>query len=158
MRKSALAVLILSLLACGGRSEGRDALAGHAKLIEQPPLSTPRATHAQVRTESAVLLIGGCVRDGCEEGPGSRTVDIVRSAESVERSTGSLLEPRVQPSAAALPGGKVLVIGGWVGGRVSASTEIFDPGTRSSRLGPVMAEPRTGASVARLADGRILIA
>jgi len=158
MRESALAALVLSLLACGSTSEGRDALARHPTLIEQPPLSTPRATHAQVRTENAVLLIGGCVRDGCEAGPGSRTVDIVRSGETIARSTGLLLEPRVQPNAAALLGGKVLVIGGWVDGRVSASTEVFDPGTRSSRLGPVMTEARTGASVVRLADGRVLIA
>jgi Kelch motif len=145
------AAAVLPLLACGSTPKSAS-----ATLAELPPLSAPRATHAIVRSGDALLLIGGCVRDGCDPGPQSATVDIVVPGRAP--AIGRLLARRVQPSAAALPGGKLLVIGGWVDGRVAASTEIFDVRARASTRGPRLTTPRSSAGVVALRDGRILIA
>ncbi|WP_161785613.1 Kelch repeat-containing protein [Sphingopyxis sp. LC81] len=124
-----------------------------------PRLGAPRATHQLVATgKGRLLAIGGCVRSGCEAGPASATVDIVDASNMELVGSGSLLVRRIQPSAAALPDGRVLVLGGWVDGRASATTEIFDPATGKSLAGPMMAGPRNAPAIARLADGRILIA
>lgn len=141
----------LALLACGSTPQ-----AGSDRLAALPPLSAPRATHAVVRSGDALLLIGGCVRDGCDPGPASATVDII--APGRDPKVGTLLARRVQPSAAALPGGRVLVVGGWVEGQVAASTEIFDVRAGASAAGPQLSTPRNSASVVSLRDGRVLIA
>jgi len=135
------------------------ALAQSVRFEAGPELSAPRATHALVRVASGQLLaIGGCVRDGCEPGPASATVDIIAADGARVEGQGSLIERRVQPAAVALADGRALVIGGWVDGRVTPTTEIFDPAKRRSRPGPDMATPRAAATVVRLADDRILIA
>ncbi|HEX8667170.1 MAG TPA: kelch repeat-containing protein [Allosphingosinicella sp.] len=149
------ASVALPLVACGSSpaAEGPTKL---STLRAAPSLSAPRATHAIVQSGGYVLLIGGCVRDGCDPGPESATVDMLLPGQAPV--VGRLLARRVQPSAAALADGRVLVLGGWVGGRVDASTEIFDPRSRSSTAGPDMAAPRNAAAVAVLPDGRVLIA
>ncbi|HEY0412702.1 MAG TPA: kelch repeat-containing protein [Allosphingosinicella sp.] len=157
LRKLSLAgaATALILVACGSSSSG----AGESKIAAlRPgaPLSTPRATHAIVATGGYVLLIGGCVRDGCDPGPASATVDMLVPGRRAE--VGTLLARRVQPSAAALPKGRALVVGGWVDGRVVASTEIFDTGRRSSTAGPNLGAPRNAAVVVALRDGRVLVA
>lgn len=141
----------LPLTACGSTAQP-----GSGALAALPALSAPRATHAVARSGDALLLIGGCVRDGCDPGPGSATVDIVAPGRVPQ--VGRLLARRVQPSAAALPDGRVLVVGGWVDGRVAASTEVFDVRARASTAGPQLSAPRNSASVVALRDGRVLIA
>jgi hypothetical protein len=153
-RRIAACLLSVTLLSCGS---GAPAGGGPAALTAVAPLSSPRATHAIVRTARHVLLIGGCVRDGCEPGPGSATVDVI-GASSDTRRLGRLAAPRVQPGAVWLGGERALVVGGWVGGRVDASTEVFDAVAGASRAGPAMRHPRSAAALARLADGRVLIA
>lgn len=151
--------LLLAMTACMA-GDGSAAEETNGVRIENGPLlGAPRATHQLVATGTGQLLaIGGCVRAGCEAGPASATVDIIDAATMELSGTGHLLAGRIQPSAAALPDGRVLVLGGWVEGRVSASTEIFDPATGRSIAGPAMAAPRSAPAIARLADGRILIA
>lgn len=157
---SSLIVLTLLLTACmaGGGSAAEKA-AADVRIEPGPGLGAPRATHQLIAAgEGRLLAIGGCVQAGCEAGPASATVDIIAAPDMRVIATGRLLAPRIQPSAAALPGGKVLILGGWVDGRVSAATEIFDPATGRSVAGPAMAGPRNAPTVATLADGRILIA
>ena len=152
-------LLSLAMTACmaGGGSAAEQT--GGVRIENGPRLSAPRATHQLVSTGKGQLLaIGGCVRAGCEVGPASATVDIIDASTMALSGTGHLLAGRIQPSAAALPGGRVLVLGGWVEGRVSATTEIFDPATGKSTAGPMMATARNAPAVVRLADGRILIA
>lgn len=157
---SGLIVFSLLLTACmaGGGSAAEQT--DHGVRIETGPrLGAPRATHQLIAAgEGRLLAIGGCVRSGCEAGPASATVDVI-DAQSMELvGGGNLLVQRIQPSAAALPDGRVLVFGGWVDGRASATTEIFDPATGKSLAGPAMAGPRNAPAVVRLADRRILIA
>lgn len=128
-------------------------------MTDGPRLTAPRATHAMVRTSSGLLLvIGGCVEDGCNAGPASATVDVIAPDGGRLLRTGQLLERRVQPSAIAFPGGRALIIGGWVKGRVSATTELFDPASGRSVAGPRLPGPLASPTVVALGDGRILIA
>ncbi|WP_257548958.1 hypothetical protein [Sphingopyxis sp. DBS4] len=150
---------IFWLAACMNGGGAADRPAADVRIETGPRLGAPRATHQLVATGDGTLLaIGGCVRVNCEAGPDSATVDIIDGAAMRLSRHGQLLAERIQPSAAALPDGRVLILGGWVDGRVSATTEIFDPKTGTSIAGPVMAAPRNAPTVARLADGRILVA
>ncbi len=155
-----LLVSVLALAACGGTDNTR--LAGSLGVVtleEGPRLSAPRATHATVRTETGKLLaIGGCVANGCEPGEASATVDVFSPDGTELIRTGSLIHRRIQPMAIALDSSKVLVVGGWVDGQVSKTTEIFDSATGLSMPGPNLAGPLASASLVRLADGRVLVA
>lgn len=155
-----LSAVTLALTACmAGGGSAAEKGAADVRIEPGPGLGAPRATHQLVAAgEGRLLAIGGCVRSGCEAGPASATVDIIAAPDMRVIATGRLLAPRIQPSAAALPDGKVLILGGWVDGRVSAATEIFDPATGRSVAGPAMAGPRNAPTVVPLADGRILIA
>lgn len=154
LARHASAVLVFcGLMACGaGPANG-----GAPRLVAAAPLSSPRATHALVRTDRHLLLIGGCVRDGCEAGPGSATADVIALRDG-RRTLGRLLAARVQPAAVALNGDRALVAGGFVNGRIVATMEVLDAVTGRSEQGPAMTSPRSSASLVRLADGRVLIA
>lgn len=154
-----LSAATLALAACMSGGGAAEKGAADIRIETGPRLGSPRATHQLVAAgEGRLLAIGGCVRSGCEAGPASATVDIIDAQSMRLVDSGRLLVQRVQPSAAALPDGRVLVLGGWVDGRVSATTEIFNPATGESLAGPAMAGPRNAPAVVRLADGRILIA
>jgi Ca2+-binding RTX toxin-like protein len=78
--------------------------------------------------------------------------------------TGSMSTPRSGAAAAPLPGGRVLVAGGSVGGfrieRVFPTPEVFDPATNSFSSAGIgsMSVPRSDAVAAPLSDGRVLLA
>lgn len=150
MRLSALTVAaIFASSAC---------MAGGAE-AESLRLSTPRAAHASVVLDGGhVLLLGGCVRDGCQAGPESATVDLYDPSESTIVAAGQLLSPRIGFEAARLPDGRVLIVGGWKDGNASADAEIFDPSTGRSQPAGSLTATRGDVSVVALADGRILIA
>lgn len=155
----ALLPVSLATLACSATAPQAGVPARAATLSEGPRLSAPRATHALVRSAAGpIVALGGCVADGCEPGPASATVDVFAADGSRRLRTGTLMERRVQPAAAALPDGRVLVIGGWVGGSVSATTELFDPRTGRSAPGPALAHPRSSPVVVALGDGTVMIA
>ncbi len=156
---SIYALLSLAMTACMANGGSAAVQASEIRIESGPRLGAPRATHQLIAVgEGRLLAIGGCVRAGCEAGPASATVDIIDARSMELAGSGQLLAERIQPSVAALPGGRVLVLGGWIDGRVSATTEIFDPATGKSVAGPAMAAPRNAPAVARLTDGRILIA
>lgn len=73
--------------------------------------------------------------------------------------TGSLLTPRVQPMAATLPSGKVLVAGGLDNkNHAIGSAELFDPKTgRWSRTGS-MTLARVQSTMTLLRSGKVLVA
>ena len=149
-----LTSVLIGLVACGSGPAKKHA--PDASLVALAPLSSPRATHAIIRTDRNILLVGGCVRDGCEAGPASATVDIL-SLEDDRRAVGNLLTSRVQPGAIFLSGELALVAGGWVSGHVDSTTELFDAGTGRSSRGPTMQAARSAAALVRLSDGRALI-
>lgn len=156
-----LSLLLLPLmLSCSaGQPVDQPEAGPRADLVAGPSLSAPRATHALVRSsEGKILAIGGCVVDGCQAGAASGTVDIFSPDGRRLLSTARLSARRLGPQAAALPDGRVLVLGGWVGRSASGTTEIFDPRNGISIAGPDMLGPRDSATVVALADGKVLIA
>jgi Ca2+-binding RTX toxin-like protein len=101
---------------------------------------------------------------------GSPGTNVLSSAEVFDPATnafssagiGSMTIPRMGAAAAPLPGGRVLVAGGWVNTApyVLSSAEVFDPATRtfsSAGIGS-MSVPRKFAVAAPLPDGRVLVA
>jgi N-acetylneuraminic acid mutarotase len=70
----------------------------------------------------------------------------------------ALKTARSGAAASALSGGKVFTIGGTdAGGTFLATSEIYDPSTRSFNTARSIPIPRTGAAAAPT-DGRILVA
>ena len=153
------AIVAAALAACGGQSGAGAEPAESAARDDALLMPVARAAHAAVALpEGRVLLIGGCVRESCEAGPESGTVDLFDSRSGRFAPGGALLQPRVGTTSALLPGGTVLLAGGWVGSSVTSSTEIFDPRARRSRAGPALSAAKADMAVATLADGRILLA
>lgn len=161
MRMNRAVLLLLPMLVSCSASQSPDQVAGNApvQLADGPSLSAPRATHASVRIPNGnILIIGGCVADGCEQGAASASADMIAADGRRRLRTFDLRERRISPDAVALTDGRVLIVGGWVNGRASQTTEILNPATGESQVGPAMAGPRSGAVVVRLNDGRVLIA
>lgn len=122
-------------------------------------LSSPRAAHASiVLDDGRVVLLGGCVRDGCEVGPTSAVVNIFDPEDKTISPAGRLLAPKVVSEAAKLPDGQIFVAGGWDDGEASASAEIFDPHTGRSQSADSMTTTRGDIGMIALGDGRILVA
>ena len=75
--------------------------------------------------------------------------------------TGQPVADRCYFTSTLLPGGKVLIAGGYVDGGTagppSAGTEIYDPASGTWTAGPSMVSPRAEAVAVALADGRVLI-
>lgn len=89
------------------------------------------------------------------------SAEVYDGATGSFEATGSMAVSRMDPTAAPLPDGRVLVVGGQVwggGGTPLASAEIYDP--ESGEFSPTgsMAVTRFGAMSAPLPDGRILVA
>ncbi len=122
-------------------------------------LSSPRAAHASITLDDGrILLLGGCVRDGCESGPASAVVDIFDPKGGTFANGGRLLSSKVVSQAVKLSDGRIFVVAGWEQGKASASAEIFDPTTGRSQSVGSLSTTRGDVSVVTLADGRVLIA
>lgn len=157
MRRPCLVPLLaMCAAACGTPSGATAEPAEESGALTMP---VARAAHSAVAlADGRVLLIGGCVRESCEAGPDSSTVDAFDPKSKRFRRAGELLSPRVSTTTAMLPGGRVLIAGGWAGSSVTGSTEIFNPAAGRSRAGPDLSSPKADMAVATLRDGRILLA
>lgn len=122
-------------------------------------LTSPRAAHAVATLEDGrVLFIGGCTENSCESGPASAGVDVFDARTGRVTLAGRLAGPRTGPAVALLPGGDVLVAGGWSGSRVTDAVERFDPDTGKSRRLEGLSVARADIAAAVLEDGRVLLA
>jgi hypothetical protein len=108
--------------------------------------------------DGRILLIGGCVRESCEAGPDSSTVDVFDAGLRRFERAGSLSAPRVSTTSALIGNDRVLIAGGWAGSTVTGSTEIFDLRTGSSNPGRDLSSPRADIALAVLRNGKILLA
>ncbi|HEY0991502.1 MAG TPA: kelch repeat-containing protein [Kofleriaceae bacterium] len=123
-------------------------------------LAVPRSGHtATLLPDGRVLVIGGAMA----------AHQVVASSELYDPRTeqtipaGNMAEARYKHGAVLLANGEVLVLGGsderdWSGKR--ATTELYDPRTRSFRPGPRLTAPRfkLPRAVLALANGDIAIA
>jgi Kelch motif len=129
-------------------------------------LTVPRYGAAAAPTFGKVLFVGGSSSTGVDLfDPALGSAGVFGPLSG---TGGTLDAPRTDPFAAPLPGGKVLIGGGYVQpGPPLASAEIYDPATgaiTSLPTGPQVPGPETqlhtgryGAFAAPLADGRVLI-
>jgi len=126
-----------------------------------PPLvlmSSPRAVHAAVTlADGRVALIGGCVADGCEVGPGSQTVDIFDPKTMRISPGGTLTTARIGAAAVPLSDGRVLIAGGWTGPQTTASIELYDPKARTSVDAGSLSRARADIAAVVLNDGRVAL-
>ncbi len=115
---------------------------------------------ATLLADGTVLLAGGCTTIAC----GS----VLASAEVYDPATdrwtataNAMGSARGGHFAAALADGRVIVGGGCPDGtctRVLASTDLYDPATRSFVVGPAMRSPRVGAMAVRLPNDTVMVA
>ncbi len=125
-----------------------------------------RAWHtATLLKDGTVLVTGGL--STLSSAPGGADHELA-SAELYDPRTGSwstagsMTEARSGPSVALLPDGRVLVAGGWGSsepfGPKLASSELFDPATRTWTATGTMTERRHGHSATLLPNGTVLVA
>ena len=104
----------------------------------------------------SVLLAGGQVRPGV-----ATDQAVVVHPDGTLDAVEPLAHARFKHAMVALPSGEVLVVGGTPDDeRLLASTELFDPRTRTFRPGPDLSSGRykLGGAAAVLPDGRVLVA
>ena len=128
-----------------------------SQLVSAPDLSMPMAHPALVPLlDGRVLVIGD---GGFGSGTGTRAL-VYDPATGVSEATGPLAssDSLGVESAVRLKDGRVLVIASTFADPQQDATQVFDPSTR--RFTPVGSSvtPRTGAAVALLPDGHVLIA
>jgi hypothetical protein len=156
---SIYALLSLAMTACMANGGSAAEQASEIRIESGPRLGAPRATHQLIAVgEGRLLAIGGCVRVGCEAGPASATVDIIDARSMELAGSGQLLAERIQPSVAALPGGRILIAGGYDGADVRSDAEIFDPISGRLSAAGSLGAARSGATATLLGDGRVLVA
>ncbi len=115
--------------------------------------------------QSAALLPDGrvLVAGGLSNGRAVASAELYDPHTGKFTRTGSMTTARYKTAAVTLRSGRVLVIGGSAdidGSQLFASTELYDPRTRSFRPGPTMRFARyklTGSTVV-LPDGNVLVA
>jgi len=132
-----------------------------ASVLAPAPLlqmSSPRAVHAAVTlADGRVALIGGCVVDGCEVGPGSRAVEIYNPKTHRMSPGGLLTTARIGAVAVLLSDGRVLIAGGWTGPQTTASLELYDPKSRTSAEVGSLSRARADIAAVLLRDGRVAL-
>ena len=142
----AIAAFLLPLLLGGGPITG-------------PSLRLPRAAHAATLLQSGnVLIAGGCTEDSCEFSADGATTEIYDPAENRFEPGSRMTRPHVGHVAVRLPGGDVLIAGGWDGSRPTATAELYEAATgRFVQVGRMRAA-RGSPVAALLPGGRVLIA
>ncbi len=89
-------------------------------------MSTPRALHTATPLPSGKILVAGG-RIGPSGTAVLATAEIYHAPTDSWSPVASLVTPRALHSAASLPDGRVIVVGGFNGGTSLSSTEIFGP-------------------------------
>jgi len=123
-------------------------------------LVTGRSEHEAVLLNTGqVLVVGGVGNDGTVA-----TAELYNPATGSWRATGTPRDLHQNYfTTTLLADGKVLVAGGYVGPLQSSSVgtaraEVYDPATGGWTATSALTTERVGATAARLADGRVLVA
>ena len=124
------------------------------------PMLAGRAGHtATMLTNGTVLVAGGDGTNYLSQFNTLSTAEIYDPAIRLWTQTGPMTTNRVYHTAALLPGGQVLVAGGFgLNGLPLYSSELYDPTTGTWTLTGNMISPRIGQTETVLPDGRVLVA
>ncbi len=72
-------------------------------------------------------------------------------------STGTMATARTDFTATLLPGGKVLIAGGYVSSAYSATAELYDPASGTWSSTGSMSQPRIAHTMTLLSNGKVLV-
>lgn len=141
----AIACLALAPLAFGGTAGPR------VEAAAAPAVA--RAAHTATAVGERVLIAGGCVVDGCSRA--TATTEIWHDGSFVRGPR--LTVPRDGHTATLLPGGRVMLVGGWraEGTAPLASAELCS--LTRCRVVARLAAGRGGHRAVRLGDGGVLV-
>ena len=131
-----------------------------AQWVAGPELRQARIHHsATLLADGSVLIAGGESDPALSDAPHPVLASVERFTGATVRPAPPMLQARARHSATALPGGAVLVAGGFdAGGRATAAVEVLDAGAQAWRALPPLREPRHSHTATLLADGRVLVA
>jgi Kelch motif len=121
------------------------------------PMATPRDDFTAILLPSGKVLVAG------GEGPGPNIpplagAELYNPATRSFAATGSLHTARSSAAAALLPGGQVLVAGGFGANGGLASAELYNPATGTWRYTTPMHTTGYGLSGTLLPSGKVLVA
>jgi len=118
-----------------------------------------RAAHAaSLLPDGRVLITGGCIVDGCGEATASTEIFDPVTQRFVDGPDMSV--PRAGHTATPLPGGDVLLVGGYRGEGEPplAAAELYDAATGTFVPGGELAIGRGGHMAVALLEGGVLVA
>src|SRR5438094_1328428 len=129
-------------------------------------LKVARSGHTASLLADGTVIIAG----GDNAGVAQNSLEVFDPTAGVfTTATGAMSSPRESHAAAVLQDGRVLVVGGYCSGSTQtcpnpngtgplASSDIYDPSTRSVSPGPHMSTPRQGLSATTQLDGKVFVA
>lgn len=128
------------------------------RVIPVDTMAVPRAAHtATLLADGTVLVAGGCSVNGCELDARAGSTELYDPRSRSFRAGPRLSRWRVSHAAVRLPGGRVLVFGGWSRNGLARTAELYVPARRAFVPGGEMVTPRGGFSATLLRDGRVLV-
>ena len=126
---------------------------------EPPPpetgLAVARAVHTATALGTRVLIAGGCVTDGC--GTATDTTELYDASSGRFAPGPRLTGPRDGHTATPLPGGEVLLTGGYAGEGQGALATAETCDAARCRPAASLTRPRGGHAAAPLPGGRVLV-
>lgn len=155
-----LCTLALGLVVagCGGSSSRRGSTAAPIQsnqggFVNTGPLKTPRVYHSATLMADGKILVAGGLAGRTDA---TATVELFDPSTGQVSSAASLSVPRMHHRAVLLKTQKVLVIGGQSTryGAALASSELYDPQTKTWSAGPNLSEGRAAPFVAEYDQGR----
>ncbi len=130
-------------------------------------MNEPRAGHtATLLPDGKVLIAGGATRRDAglattalheRWAAGTASAELYDPSTRKFVHTGSMHWPRVGFTATLLRNGKVLIAGGYVGGKASATAELYEPANGSFVITGTMVSPHASQSATLLPNGKVLI-